>query len=147
MLVIEKKKADINPQDLRHLEKDTLILSREDRRRGRQRVRTQKGIEIALALPTGTILKDGDVLHVDDRRYIAVEAAKEEVLLIHPISTTDCALIAYEIGNRHLPISVREGIILTPRDGMLEEFLKRNGIKYHCAEEIFEPTPRVHIHA
>jgi urease accessory protein len=146
MLVIEKKKADVNPQDLLHLEKDTLILSREDRRRGRRRVRTQKGIEIALALPTGTILKDGDILHVDDRSYIAVEAVKEEVIVIHPGNVTDCALIAYEIGNRHLPISVREGIILTPRDGLLEEFLKRSGTNYKCAEEIFEPTPKAHAH-
>ena len=146
MLVIERKKTDIDPQTLMHLEKDRLVLSREDRRRGRQKVRTQKGIEIALALPTGTVLKDGDILHVDDRSYIAVEATKEEVIVIHPGSITDCALIAYEIGNRHLPISIRQGIILTPRDGLLEEFLKRNGINYQHAEEIFEPTPRVHAH-
>ena len=146
MLVIENKKADINPQDLLHLQKDTLILGREDRGRGRQRVRTQKGIEIALAFPTGTVLKDGDILHVDERSYIAIEAAKEEVLVIYPINITDCAEIAYEIGNRHLPISVKEGKILTPRDGLLEEFLKRNGISYQLTEEIFEPTPRTHTH-
>ena len=146
MLVIENKKADINPQDLLHLEKDTLILGREDRRRGRQRVRTQKGIEIALALPTGTILKDGDVLHVDSRSYITVEAAKEEVIVIRPGNIAEGALIAYEIGNRHLPISLNEQMILTPRNGMLEEFLKRKGISYQLTEEIFEPTPRTHAH-
>lgn len=146
MLVIEKKKTDIDPQDLVDLEKDTLILSREDRRRCRQRVRTQKGTEIALALPTGTILKDGDILHVDARSYIVVEAAKEEVIVIHPASMIEGALIAYEIGNRHLPISVREGIILAPRDVLLEEFLKKSGIIYGRTEEIFEPTPKAHGH-
>lgn len=146
MLVIEKKKTNVDPRDLVGLEKEALILSREDRRRSRQRVRTQKGTEIALALPTGTILKDGDILHVGARSYITVEAAKEEVIVIHPVSITEGALFAYEIGNRHLPISVKEGMILTPRDELLEEFLKRGGISYRCTEEIFEPTPRAYGH-
>ncbi len=99
-----------------------------------------------MALPTGTILKDGDILHADSRSYIAVEAAREPLIRIHPGNVQEAALLAYEIGNRHLPISITEESIITPREGLLEEFLAKNGIDYTCAKEIFEPVRRAHTH-
>ena len=146
MLTIEKKKTDIDPRVLSKMEREPLILGWEDRRRGRQRVRTLKGTEIALALPTGTILKDGDVLFMDTRSYIAVEAAREEVIGIRPETIKEAAFWAYEIGNRHLPICIQEGMVLTPRDRALEQWLNREGITYRCLNEIFEPARKAHDH-
>lgn len=144
MLLIEQKQTNI--PDLQGLEKDTVVLNWEERRKSRQRVRTPKGTELAIALPTGTILRDGDILYVDHLGYIVVEAAKEDLIVIHPESLTQGALVAYEIGNRHGPVSINEGRIVTPKNASLEELFQKSGIRYQLEKAVFEPTPKVHAH-
>lgn len=147
MTLIEQK---INITDLHHLdglERDTIVLGWEERRKPRQRVMTKKGAEIALALSTGTILRDGDILYIDDRCYIAVEAAKEDVIVIYPEDMGEGAAIAYEIGNRHLPVSIGKRNIVTPQNPQVEEFLKRTAVRYQLRQESFEPTGKGHSHA
>ena len=62
------------PADLTGLERDAVVLTAEERRWGRRRLRTQAGRELALALPTGSTLTPGEVLHVDPAWYVVVEA-------------------------------------------------------------------------
>ncbi|MGA2517942.1 MAG: urease accessory protein UreE [Thermodesulfobacteriota bacterium] len=147
MILIEQKikLTDLHPLD--GLERDTIVLGWEERRKPRQRLTTKKGSEIALALPTGTILKDGDILYLDDRCYVTVEEAKEDVIVISPEDMAEGAAIAYEIGNRHLPISIENGTIATPQNLQMEEFLKKTAIRYQLRKESFEPTRKGHSHA
>jgi len=147
MVLIEQK---IKIADLHHLdglERDTIVLGWEERRKPRQRLMTERGTEIALAFSTGTILRDGDILYLDDHCYIAVEAAKEDVIVIYPQDMGEGAAIAYEIGNRHLPISIGKGNIVTPQNPQMEEFLKKTAIRYQLRKESFEPTRKGHPHA
>jgi len=147
MILIEQKikLTDLHPLD--GLERDTIVIGWEERRKPRQRLTTKKGSEIALALPTGTILKDGDILYLDDRCYVTVEEAKEDVIVISPEDMAEGAAIAYEIGNRHLPISIENGTIATPQNLQMEEFLKKTAIRYQLRKESFEPTRKGHSHA
>jgi urease accessory protein len=147
MILIEQKikLTDLHPLD--GLERDTIVLGWEERRKSRQRLTTERGSEITLALPTGTILKDGDVLYIDDRCYLTVEEAKEDVIVISPEDMAEGAAIAYEIGNRHLPISIENGTIVTPQNLQMEEFLKKRAIRYQLRKESFEPTRKGHSHA
>ncbi len=147
MTLIERK---IKITDLHHLdglERDTIVLGWEDRRKPRQRLTTKKGTEIALAFSTGTILRDGDILYMDDRCYIAVEAAKEEVIVIYPEDMEEGAIIAYELGNRHLPLSIGKETIMTPENSQIEEFLRKGLIRHQLRKERFEPTRKGHSHA
>lgn len=147
MILIEQKIkiTDLHPLD--GLERDTIVLGWEERRKPRQRLTTKKGTEIALALPTGTILKDGDILYIDDHCYITVEEAKEDVIVISPEDMEEGAAIAYEIGNRHLPISIEKETIVTPQNLQMEEFLGKRAIRYQLRKESFEPTRKGHSHA
>jgi len=147
MVLIEEKIEIADLHYLDGLEKDTIVLGWEERRKPRQRLITKRGTEIALALSTGTILMDGDVLYIDDHCYIAVEAAKEEVIVICPEDMGEGAAIAYEIGNRHLPVSIGKRNIVTPQNPQMEEFLKRTAIRYQLRKESFEPTGKGHSHA
>ena len=140
MLIIRNKVAD--KKDLKGLERDTLVLNWQDRRRSRQRVRTTKGVELGIPLPTGTVMQEGDLLYRDKRCYIVVEAEKEDVIVIYPADMTQGALVAYEIGNRHHPISLSRERIITPYSRLMEEFLKRESIRYECRKEVFEPLRR-----
>ncbi len=140
MIIIKQKITEVG--SLEGLERDTVVLKWEDRRRSRQRVRTTKDVELGIALPTGTVLQAGDLLHLDNVRYIVVEAEAEDVIVIFPEDMTRSAMVAYEIGNRHLPISLKGSNIVTPYDRFIEEFLKKESIGYECRREIFEPLRR-----
>ena len=147
MVLIEEK---IKIADLHHLdglEKDIIVLGWEERRKPRQRLMSKRGSEIALALSTGTILRDGDILYIDDRCYIVVQAAKEEVIVIYPEDMEEGAVIAYELGNRHLPVSIGKENIVTPQNPQMEEFLRKGAIRHLLRKESFEPTRKGHSHA
>ena len=128
------------------LKRDTIVLGWEDRRKSRQRVKTSEGSEIALAFSTGTVLREGDILFMDDHRYIAVEATKEDIITIYPENMEESALVAYEIGNRHLPVSIAKGKIMTIRNAPLEELLKKRSARFQFQKEIFEPHQKGHSH-
>ena len=132
--------------DLQGLEKDTVVLNWEERRKSRQKVRTEKGTELVMALPTGTILRDKEILYANEHGYIAVEAAQEQVLVVDAKNIAAGALVAYEIGNRHLPLSLKGSSIVTLRDAPLEEFFLKNGIPYRLEKGTFEPLKKVHVH-
>jgi len=144
MLLIKHKVTAM--KNLTALERDGVVLKWEERRKTRQKIITAKGIEIAIALPTGTILYNGDILYLNNNSYIIVEAAKEEVIVIYPDDMTKGAIIAYEIGNRHLPISINRNTIMTPHNHVLEEYLKKEAIQYEHKRDVFEPIKRGYSH-
>ncbi|HDH52966.1 MAG TPA: hypothetical protein ENH24_00585 [Nitrospirae bacterium] len=74
-------------------------------------------------------MQDGDILYLDDSRYIIVEAAKDDVIVIYPEDMTEAAFVAYEISNRHLPVSINRNGITTPYNRLLEGLLKKESIK------------------
>ena len=82
---------------------DRVALTWEQRQKSRQRLVTMQGCEIALALPTGSRLQGGDLLPMPGG-WIAVELAPEDVLLVRPRSLQEIAFVAYQIGNRHMPV-------------------------------------------
>jgi urease accessory protein len=147
MMLVEEKIKITDLHFLDRLERDVIVLGWEERRKPRQRLMTQKGIQIALALPTGTILHERDILYMDDQCYITVEAAKEDVIVIYPKDMEEGAVIAYEIGNRHLPLSVGKGNIITLQNPQIEEFLRKGWIRHQLRKESFEPTRKGHSHA
>ena len=69
-----------------------------------------KGRELALALPTGTVLADGDILYVGAGLHVTVEAEEEDVLVVPLGDAAAAAALAYELGNRHLPVSIRDNV-------------------------------------
>jgi len=92
--------------------------------RGHLRARTDAGTEVALSLPRGTRLSDGDLLHVDTERVIAVRAAAEDVLVIVPSTPVHWGLVGFQLGNRHCASFFQPSAILVPYDHTLEAFLR-----------------------
>jgi urease accessory protein len=144
MILVEKKIE--NPGNLGSLERDMVTLDWEGRRRSRQRVVTGRWLEMALAFPTGTLLNPGDLLYVDAWRYVVVEAALEEVIVISPRDGQENALLAYEIGNRHMPLSIGEDVLLVPYDQLLEALLRKQGVPHRRDLAPFEPARKGHSH-
>jgi urease accessory protein len=126
----------------------TVALTWEQRHKSRQKLCTSHGREVALALPTGTRLQAGDLLPTPEG-LIRVECAPEDVLLIRPRNPHETAFVAYQIGNRHLPLEIGERGLKTLYEPVLETYLRRHAIPVERTQRPFTPVSAVpgHHHA
>ncbi len=133
------------------LERDVVKLDWEARQKCRQRLRTEAGRELGLALPTGTVMFPGDILYRDAEIEIVVEGRTEEVFVLRPERIEDYGLACFQIGNLHRPIAFDDGAILVPYEPVLENQLSRLGLHYTIEERVFthavrQSAPHRHVH-
>lgn len=68
-----------------------------------QRVKSDHGTEIGIRLPAGAPdLKDGDILHLDEKNAIVIQVEPTDVLVIGARSIKEMGVVAHSLGNRHL---------------------------------------------
>jgi urease accessory protein len=146
--VITRPHLHLHDADLSALDRDTLVLTAEERRWCRRRVTTTGGRQIALALPTGSVLKAGDVLYVarESGWYVVVEAAKEPVLAVMPASRDEAIRVAFEVGNRHFAVAIDGERLLVPDDPAMEQLLTRIGVTWEHTRAVFAPLGVTHRH-
>jgi urease accessory protein len=145
-VVVTHPRVPVHEADLSGLERDSLVLTAEERRWGRRRVKTLGGRALALALPTGSQLTPGDVLYVGREWYVVVEAAPEPVLVVAPRSHDEGLRVAFEVGNRHFTLALANGRILVPDDPAMEQLLTRLGVVWERARAVFVPIGGGHRH-
>ena len=119
--------------------RDTLRLTWEERRWTRKRAVTTAGREVALALPTGTVLEPGDVLAVEEGWYLAVEARPEPVLVLFPESYEAAVRIAFDVGNRHFSMGADGDTLVVPDDTAMEDLVRRLGVRWERREVVYSP--------
>lgn len=145
--VVTRAHVQLHDADLSRLERDALVLTAEERRWCRRRVTTRGGRQIALALPTGSVLTPGDVLYVAREWYVVVEAASEPVLAVTPASREEALRVAFEVGNRHFVLALDGERILVPDDPAMEQLLTRLGVSWQRTSTAFAPLGATHRHA
>ena len=120
---------------------DTITLGWEDRVQAHGKRRSDGGVEFALALPRGSVLRGGDCLVLDEARLIVtvVERA-ESVFVIEPRSAVDWARYAYQIGNRHQPLMITDASIVCPDVPGMEQLLHQQHIPYTRSMRAFTPV-------
>src|SRR6188508_3617970 len=75
--------------------RDTLTLTFEDRRQGHGKRRSDGGVEFAISLPTGTVLKGGDCLVLaPEKIVVTVQEAPEAVYVVRPKTPQEWAYYA-----------------------------------------------------
>ena len=90
--------------------------------------RTAGGTDISFKCLTGPPqLRDGDILYESDDAVIVVDIIPTETMLIYPAGDHELVAIAYEIGNKHLPLFFEDDILMTPFDLPLYRQLQGNG--------------------
>lgn len=127
-------------------ERDTLRLTWEERRWGRRRIITKGGREVALALPTGSVLSPGSVLLVEPDWYLEVEAAPEPVIAAFPRDHAEAIRLAFEVGNRHFSLAIEKDALLVPDDPAMEQLLTRLGVQWERRSRVFTPVGFGHSH-
>ena len=145
-LIIDSVRPAPDNDELRAKEEDRLILTWEQRRWMRGRFTTERGRKIGIALPTGTSLAHGTILHVAEDWYLKIEAAIEPVLEIVPTDYEEAVRIAFEVGNRHFPLALRGKSILVPDDKAMIRLLNRLGAPWQRRDTIFDPIGNTQVH-
>ncbi|MGQ0592351.1 MAG: urease accessory protein UreE [Gammaproteobacteria bacterium] len=117
----------------------TLTLSLEARQKSRQRVTLDSGEEMALTLPRGACLRDGDLLCAEDGRVIAVRAAAEAVSTVRTDDPTLLTRAAYHLGNRHVALEIGTGSVRYLEDHVLDAMVEALGLRVERERRPFEP--------
>ncbi|MEM5389086.1 urease accessory protein UreE [Paraburkholderia phymatum] len=117
----------------------TLTLAFDARCKSRLAATLDDGEEVALVLPRGTVLRDGDVLVADDGALVRVVAAADSVLIVRAPDVLTLTRAAYHLGNRHTPVEVGTDYLKLEYDSVLADMLKRLGASVDCVEMPFQP--------
>ena len=103
-------------------------LTWERRQKSRQRVRLASGEEVALLLPRGTTLKDGQRIASEAGRVVEVVADAESVSTVRSTDPMCLARAAYHLGNRHTPVQLGEDWLRYREDHVLDAMIAGLGI-------------------
>ena len=117
----------------------SLTLAFDERRKSRLAATLDSGEEVALLLPRGTFLRDGDVLVADDGGLVRVVAAAEAVLVVRAKDALTLTRAAYHLGNRHTPVEVGADYLKLEYDPVLADMLKRIGATVDQVSMPFQP--------
>jgi urease accessory protein len=139
MVVITERAVPVASATLEGRQRDTLCLTWEERRWTRKRVVTAAGREVGLALPTGSLLRPGDIVAVEADWYLEIEGRPEPVLAVTPRSRDEGIRIAFDVGNRHFPLAIDGDDLLVPDDTAMEQLLTRLGVVWQRRAAIFAP--------
>jgi len=146
MLTVERIIARPSAGELDGKERDFVRMTAEERRWVRRRIASVRGREIALALPTGTVICPGDILVNESNWYLEADAAEEPVLAIHPRDHQAAIRAAFEIGNHHFPLAFDGEILFVPDDTAMVQLLERLGEPWERRRAVFDPIARPHRH-
>ncbi|PYN33544.1 MAG: hypothetical protein DME01_18005 [Candidatus Rokuibacteriota bacterium] len=138
-IVITQLPAGVGEAELAGRVRDTLVLTADERRWGRRRVTTTGGRTLALALPTGSVLKPGAVLHVEPDWFVVVECAAEPCLAVTPASREEALRVAFEVGNRHFNLALDGERLLVPDDPGMDILLTRMNVRFERVRAPFVP--------
>jgi urease accessory protein len=139
---------------------ETIKISRLESQRVRMRKLSDKGTDVALTLPPGTWLKNGDVIIITENKMVVVGIEPEDVIMIeirdnmHEDDSVEVpVMVGHSIGNLHRPIKLEGNKIYFPiqADAELEMFKKLfEPINEHLdikkTTMVFEPEDGTEIH-
>jgi urease accessory protein len=118
---------------------DGLTLPFERRQKSRLRVTLDSGEEVAVLMPRGRVLRDGDRLRASDGGVVLVKAAPEHVSTVAAADASTLARAAYHLGNRHVPVQIGAGFLRYQHDHVLDDMVRALGLLVRAETAPFEP--------
>jgi urease accessory protein len=101
---------------------------------------SRRGRAVAVLLPTGSVLRHGDVLFDRADLRISVEVAPCQLLVARPSDPRLFGLLVFEIGNLHIPAEIGANEVAVPADGPVQEICERLGIPFGLENRRFSPV-------
>ena len=118
--------------------RDALTLTFEDRRLGHGRRRSDSGLDFAISLPSGTLLKGGDCLVLpDEQTVVKVQEAFEAVYIVHPRTPREWAYYAYHAGNRHQLVMITDTELIFLQSPAVRSLLEQLQVAFDTGKRPF----------
>jgi urease accessory protein len=118
---------------------DVLTLAYDARQKNRQPATTNGGVIVGLFLPRGQKLRSGLVLTGAQGFRVRVEAALEEVSIVHCADPLQFAKTCYHLGNRHVALQILPGECRYLADHVLDQMVIALGLSVEHQQLPFEP--------
>ena len=131
--------------DVRAREVERVVATSDDLAKRILRLRTSRG-EIGLRYGAGLHAADGDVIYADESVVVALDVARDDVLVCRPHSIAHALRIAHALGNRHLPVQIDGEAIVVRYERLVEELFAAEGAAY-ARESRKLQVPFRHAHA
>ncbi|MEN9896198.1 MAG: hypothetical protein RIR97_2050 [Pseudomonadota bacterium] len=119
---------------------DHVTLPHDERHLRRKLLHLASGEMVMLDLKDTVMLKDGDLLVLDEGSFVEVRAAQEELYEIHAHSLQQMMELCWHLGNRHLPADVTESRIFIRRDHVIKDMLTGLGADVRDVVGPFQPV-------
>lgn len=129
----------INNTSWRYKENDEVILDSQDRYRRRIKLVSKRKVSFLLDEKKTVFLKNGALLILSNSYRIKVIAKIEDVLKIEAGSINNLLVLAWHLGNRHIPAEIHKNYILIKRDEVIGKMLKLLGAKVFKKKLSFSP--------
>ena len=118
---------------------DSVTLNYDNRYRRRIAMKTDGGKDFLLDLAKTTELRSGDLIELEDGRFIEVKAASEKLMK----ATSDEPLLilkaAWHIGNRHLSCEFQMDNLILRFDHVIFKMLEKLGLTLEVINQPFNP--------
>lgn len=116
-----------------------VVLDADERHIRRKRITLANGEDVLVDFEKPVKLEHGDGLVLEDGRVARVLAAEEELMEVRAKDSRHLVLLAWHIGNRHLPAQIGDNRILLRRDTVIRQMLEALGASVRDVTERFAP--------
>jgi len=123
-----------------------LSLTASERTRSRHIFSTDDGIAVALQLPRGTTLQDGDLLTSESGDIVRVSAKPEPTITVTSENSLTLLRAAYHLGNRHVSLEISPTYLRFSPDPVLEGMLVQLGLQIVSEIAPFYPQGGAYSH-
>lgn len=140
-----KVKKIINNTRWRVKANDEIILDHLDRNRRRIKLETKKKQSFLLDERKPIFLVNGALLILSNNYKVKVIAKLEDVFKIKITDKKSLMVLAWHIGNRHIPAEIHEDYVLIKRDKIIGKMLKILGAKIYKKKLAFTPESGAYL--
>ncbi|MDT8398006.1 MAG: urease accessory protein UreE [Pseudomonadales bacterium] len=125
---------------------DRIMLSHEQRDKGRIRTLSTAGEEVRIFLERGRPLAVGEYLLTTCGRHVLVEGAVETVASASCDDWLSFSRACYHLGNRHVKVQLGACWLRLLPDHVLEDLLRLQGLEIRHEQAVFIPEPGAYSH-
>ncbi len=113
---------------------------------GKKRIKkvAQDGTEFGVMVEA--VLKDGDILAVQDEGIYVCEIVPSELTKIQVRTMQEMGRLCFELGNRHLSLKIEEHFVLVPYDKPTFLYLEKLGFQVEHVQEKFSDFTECKAH-